>query len=74
MRTTRQNKAVTLPGLTTSSVSTESMTDCEAVQRTLETLNKSVSQFREADMKGYGLKPISISEASSKETEFGTNR
>ena len=44
-------KAVTLPGLTTGNVSTESMTDCEAVQRTMETLNRTVSEFCEADMK-----------------------
>ena len=44
-------KSVTLPGLTTGNVSTESMTDCEAVQRILETLNKTVSEFCEADMR-----------------------
>ena len=27
------------------------MTDCEALQRTIETLNRTVSEFREADMK-----------------------
>ena len=43
-------KAVTLPGLTTGNVSTESMTDCEAVQCMLETLTKTVSEFCEADM------------------------
>ena len=32
-------KSVTLPGLTTGNESTESMTDCEAVQKKLETLN-----------------------------------
>ena len=36
-------KSVTLPALTTGIVSIESMTDCEAVHRTLETLNKSVA-------------------------------
>ena len=30
---------------------TGSMTDCEAVQRTMENLNKTVAEFREADMK-----------------------
>ena len=45
------SKSVTLPGLTTGNVSTESMTDCEAIQRTIETLNKTVSEFCEADMK-----------------------
>ena len=44
-------KSVTLPGLTTGNAGTESMTDCEAVQRTMENLNKTVSEFREADMK-----------------------
>ena len=44
-------KSVTLPGLTTGNVSTESMMDCEAVQRTMENLNRTVSEFREADMK-----------------------
>ena len=44
-------KSVTLPGLTTGNVSTESMTDCEAVQRILKTLNKTVSEFCEADMR-----------------------
>ena len=41
-------KSVTLPGLTTGNTATESMTDCEAVQRTLENLTKTVSEFREA--------------------------
>ena len=27
------------------------MTDCEAVQRTMENLNKTVAEFQEADMK-----------------------
>ena len=44
-------KLVTLHGLTTGNVSIESMTDCEAVQRTMENLNKIVSEFCEADMK-----------------------
>ena len=44
-------KSVTLPGLTTGNAGTESMTDCEAVQRTMENLSKTVSEFREADMK-----------------------
>ena len=44
-------KAVTLPGLTTGNESTESMTDCEAVQRTMETLNRITSEFRKADMR-----------------------
>ena len=44
-------KAVTLPGLTMGNVATESMTDSEAVQRTMENLAKVTSEFREADMK-----------------------
>ena len=44
-------KSVTLPGLTTGNIGTESMPDCEAVQRTMENLNKTVAEFREADMK-----------------------
>ena len=44
-------KAVTLPGLTTGNVATESMTDSEAVQRTLENLTRIVVEFCEADMR-----------------------
>ena len=44
-------KAVTLPGLTTGNVATESMTESEAVQRTMENLTRVVSEFREADMR-----------------------
>ena len=44
-------KVVTLPGLTMGNVSTESMTNCEALQHTLETLTRTVSEFCEADMK-----------------------
>ena len=44
-------KAVTLPGLTCGNVATESMTDSEAVQRTLENLMKIMSEFREANMR-----------------------
>ena len=44
-------KLVTLPGLTTGNTEKESMTDCEAVQRTMENLNKVVTEFREADIK-----------------------
>ena len=39
-------KAVNLPGLTTGNPATKSMTDSEAVQRTMENLNKVVSEFR----------------------------
>ena len=73
-------KSVTLPGLTTGNVSTESMTDCEAVQRTMENLNRTVSQFREADMKrklkeyqGIQTQAYNILETILKEIEFGTN-
>ena len=38
-------KAVSLPGLTTGNVATESMTDSEAVQQTLELLTKTTSEF-----------------------------
>ena len=38
-------KAVSLPGLTMGNVATESMTDSEAVQQTLELLNKTISEF-----------------------------
>ena len=44
-------KAVTLPGLTTENEATESMTDSEAVQRTMELLSKTTQEFREAEMK-----------------------
>ena len=43
-------KAVTIPGLTTGNTATESMTDSEAVQRTMENLTQVISKFREADM------------------------
>jgi len=42
-------KAVTLPSLTTGNVATESMTDSEAVQRTLENLTKILAEFPKAD-------------------------
>ena len=42
-------KAVTIPGLTTGNVATESMSDSEAIQRTMENLAKIISKFREAD-------------------------
>ena len=32
-------------------VATKSMTDAEAVQRTMETLSKTISEFREAEMR-----------------------
>ena len=40
-----KGKSVTLPRLTTGNESTESISDCEAVQRTLETLNKITAEF-----------------------------
>ena len=43
-------KAVAIPGLTCGNVAMESMTDSEAVQRTLENLMKITSKFRESDM------------------------
>ena len=44
-------KAVTIPGLTMGSVATESMTDAEAVKKIMETLTRTISEFRETDMK-----------------------
>ena len=44
-------KSVTLPGLTISNEGTESLTDCEAVQKTLETLDKITAKFHEAEMR-----------------------
>lgn len=44
-------KAVTVPGLTMGNRGTESMTDCEAVQRTMKNLNRITSEFREAEMR-----------------------
>ena len=44
-------KAVSLPGITTGNLATESMTDSEAVQRTMELLNKTTQEFRETEMR-----------------------
>ena len=44
-------KAVTLPCLTTENIATESLTDSEAVQRTMELLAQTTHEFREADMR-----------------------
>ena len=44
-------KAVTLPGLTTGNVVTESMTNSKVIQRTMENLTKITAEFREADMR-----------------------
>ena len=38
-------KSVSLPGLTTGNMGTESMTDFMAFQRTMENLNKTVAEF-----------------------------
>ena len=40
-------KAITLPGLTTGNVATESLSDAEAVQKTMENLTRITSEFRE---------------------------
>ena len=44
-------KADTIPGLTTRNIVTESMTDAEAVQRTMEKLTSVISEFRQTDMR-----------------------
>ena len=44
-------KSVNLLGLTMGNQGTESLTDCEAVQRTLETLNKITAEFCKAEMR-----------------------
>ena len=44
-------KSVTLPGLGTGNASTESLNDCEAVQKTLETFNKITVEFCKAEMR-----------------------
>ena len=44
-------KAVSIPGLTMGNEVTESLTDSEAVQRTLETMMKTISEFQEGDMR-----------------------
>ena len=40
-----------MPSLTTGNEATESLTDCEAVERTMEILTKTTSKFREAEMR-----------------------
>ena len=42
---------LTLPGLITGNGATESMTDAEAVQKTIERIQKTISTFREADIR-----------------------
>ena len=44
-------QAVMIPGLTTVNEVTESMTDSEAVRRTMENLIKITSEFQECDMR-----------------------
>ena len=44
-------KAVSIPGLTTGNEATESMTDTEAVQRTMEMIMRMTSEFWEMDMR-----------------------
>ena len=44
-------QAVTLPGLTTDNVATESMSFSEAVRRTIENLMRITSEFRESDLR-----------------------
>ena len=44
-------KAVSLPGLTMGNIATESVSDAECVKRIMERLSKTVSEFREIDMK-----------------------
>ena len=43
-------KSVLLPGLTKGNAGTESMTECEAMQQTMERLSWTVSEFHEAEM------------------------
>ena len=44
-------KAVSLPGLTMGNIATESVSEAECVKRIMERLSKTVSEFREIDMK-----------------------
>ena len=43
-------KAITIPGLTIGNEATEHLTNSEAIQSTMETINKTISKFREAKM------------------------
>ena len=45
------SKAVMIHGLTMVNVATESMTDVEAVKKIMETLTKTIEEFRETDIK-----------------------
>ena len=44
-------KAVTIPGLTMGNEVTESTTDLEAVQHTLEMITKTLTEFHKADIR-----------------------
>ena len=51
-------KGVTLPDLTTGNVAIESMTDSEAVQRTMENLTKIVAEFHETEIGRMPRRPV----------------
>ena len=44
-------KAVTIPGLAAGSITSESMTDSEAVQKMMQNLTRTMSEFQEAVMR-----------------------
>ena len=44
-------KELTIPALTMNAVASESMTDAEAVRRIMEMIQKTTTEFREAEMK-----------------------
>ena len=44
-------KAVTIPGLTTGTVASESLTDAEAVRNIMETIRRTTMEFREIELK-----------------------
>ena len=71
-------QAVMIPGLTTGNEATESMTDSEAVQRTMENLMRITSEFRESDMRkklkdcqSLRVRDYNIGEVMLKVTRFG---
>ena len=72
-------QAVSIPGLTTGNEVTESMTDSEAVRRTMENLMRITSEFRESDMRKKEIikvcefKIINIAEIMLKEIKSGFN-
>ena len=43
-------KTELIPGLTIGNVATESMTDAEAVKKIMETLTKTIAEFRKTDL------------------------